>query len=113
MRMKVSAAKTRGAGRLSSSSRSSRTVPIQHRVDVDEFILNRNPHIVLRDVTLGTEISAGRNRSQELPFAIGEVRDADHRRLGFANAGSRVARQTFVCVNTDLISLGGVRNDGR
>src|SRR5690349_15557619 len=100
-------------GRQSSSSRSSRTVPLQHRVDVDEFILDRNLHIVLRDMTLRAEVSAGRNRSQELPFAIGEVGNADHRRLGFANTGSRMTRQTFVGVDTDLIPLRGVRNDGR
>ena len=38
-------------------------------------------HIVLRHVAFGAEISARRNRSQKLPIAINEVRDADHRRL--------------------------------
>src|SRR5215813_1170968 len=101
------------AGRPWPSSPRSGSGTLQDRIDVDEIILDRRLHIVLGHMALGTEVSAWRNRREELALAVGEVRDADHRRLRFAHAGARVTGQALVAVNADLVAFDRMRNERR
>src|SRR6185312_17021422 len=47
-----------------------------------ERVGNKRPDVSLGDMTFGAEISARRDVSEDLPVAVHEMGDADHRRPG-------------------------------
>ena len=67
----------------------------------------------LRDVALGAEVAARRDRGQGLQVAVHEMGDADHRRLRLGGELPAVAGQAFVGVERDLVALDGVRDHRR
>src|SRR5258708_35381183 len=87
------------------SSPSSRRGTAQHGVDIDEIIRYRRGHDVLRNVAFGTEETARRHRSEELAIAVHKGRDANHRGLGLTGDAARVARQTLVARDVDLVDV--------
>ena len=95
------------------SSPSSGSGAAQHGVDVDEVVVDRRLHHVLRHVAFGAEEAARRHRGEELAVAIHEMGDADHRRLRFSGAGAGMTGQAFVAVDVDLIALDVVRDHRR
>src|SRR5215831_21233005 len=114
MQTRARGARTTAAARpWSSSSWRSGRGTAQQRVDVDEIIGDRQLYVMLWNVALGAEIPARRNRRQELAVAIGEMRDADHRRLRFAYARARMTGQALVGLRADLVAFGRVRDERR
>src|SRR6476646_3669858 len=89
------------------SSASSRRRTAQHGVDVDEIVGDGRRHHILRHVARGAEEAARRYRGEELAVTIHEMGNTHHRGLRFTGAGARVARQAFVAVDVDLITLDG------
>src|SRR5438309_42 len=62
-------------------------------------------------MAFGAEETPRRYRSKELPVAVHEMRDADHRRLRLPGTRACMAGQAFVAVDVDLVAFGGVWDD--
>src|SRR3954454_3153932 len=94
----------------SSSARPAWIRAAQECIDIDEVVLDRRFHLMLRHMALRAEEAPRRDGSEELPLAIHEVRDREHRRLALAGSGAGMTREAFVAVEIDLIALDRMRD---